>query len=124
MTNNNNAIAEGTKITLPAGTVKVYTAQYFQLPEVPTEYAFDDYVNIDDVDFKSNCIIYPTISEDIVFIETTEEIKSVDVINIQGQKVISEGNVNSINVSSLPSGLYMVIVNFNETQEAYKIYRK
>ncbi len=124
LTNNNNAIAEGTKITLPAGTVKVYTAQYFQLPEVPTEYAFDDYVNIDDVDFKSNCVIYPTISEDIVFIETTEEIKSVDVINIQGQKVISEGNVNSINVSSLPSGLYMVIVNFNETQEAYKIYRK
>lgn len=124
LANNQNAIKEGTTITLPAGTVKVYTAQYFQLPEVPTEYAFDDYVSIDNVDFKSNCVIYPTISEDIVFIEATEDIKSVEIINIQGQKVISEGNVNSINVSSLPSGLYMVIVNFDETQEAYKIYRK
>jgi hypothetical protein len=59
-----------------------------------------------------------------VFIETTENVKSVEVINIQGQKMISEGNVNTINVSSLPQGLYMVIVNFDNTQEAYKIYRK
>ena len=109
---------------MKAGEVKVYTAQYFQLPEVPTKYAFDDYVNIEDVEFKSNCVIYPTISEDIVFIETTEEIKAVDVINVQGQKVMTKGNTNSINVSSLPQGLYMIIVSFDNTQEAYKIYRK
>ena len=117
-------MAAGTKITLPAGQVKVYTAQFFQLPEVPTQYSFDDYVNIEDVKFKSNCVIYPTISDDIIFIETTEDIKSVEVINIQGQKVISEGSVETINVSSLPQGLYMVIINFEDTQEAYKIYRK
>ncbi len=124
LTNNPNAVKAGTKITLPAGTVKVYTAQYFQLPEVPTEYKFDDYVNIENIEFNSNCVIYPTISEDVVFIETSEDIKSVEVINIQGQKVISEAGVSSINVSSLPQGLYMVIVNFNNTQEAHKIYRK
>jgi hypothetical protein len=59
-----------------------------------------------------------------VFIETTEEIKAVDVINVQGQKVMTKGNTNSINVSSLPQGLYMIIVSFDNTQEAYKIYRK
>ena len=124
LANDPNTIKAGTKLTLPAGTVKVYTAQYHQLPEVPTEYEFDDYVDVDNVEFKSNCIIYPTIAEDIVFIETTEDIKSVEVINIQGQKVISEGKINSINVSSLPTGLYLIIVNFDNTQEAYKIYRK
>ena len=124
LANDPNTIKAGTKLTLPAGTVKVYTAQYHQLPEVPTEYAFDDYVDVDNVEFKSNCIIYPTIAEDIVFIETTEDIKSVEVVNIQGQKVISEGKINSINVSSLPTGLYLIIVNFDNTQEAYKIYRK
>ena len=124
LANNPNGMAAGTKITLPAGQVKVYTAQFFQLPEVPTQYSFDDYVNVEDVKFKSNCVIYPTISDDIVFIETTEDIKSVEVINVQGQKVISEGSVESINVSSLPQGLYMVIINFEDTQEAYKIYRK
>ena len=47
LANNQNPIKEGTTITLPAGTVRVYTAQYFQLPEIPIRYEFDDYVNID-----------------------------------------------------------------------------
>ena len=120
------SIAEGTKITLKAGEVKVYTAQYFQLPEVPTKYDFGTKTetNIENVDSRSICNIYPTIAKNIVFIETTETIKSVEVINVQGQKVISEGNVKSINISSLPQGLYMIIITLNETQEAYKIYRK
>ena len=124
LANNKNSMKAGKKITLPAGAVKVYTAQYFQLPEVPTKYAFDDYVDVENVEFESKCTVYPTIAEDIVFIETTEDIKSVEVINLHGQKVIAEGEVNTINVASLPAGLYMVIVNFNDTQEAYKIYRK
>ena len=124
LANDKNAMKAGKKITLPAGTVKVYTAQYFQLPEVPTTYAFDDYVDVENIESASKCIVYPTVAEDIIFIETTENVKSVEVINIQGQKMISEGNVNTINVSSLPQGLYMVIVNFDNTQEAYKIYRK
>lgn len=124
LTNDTKGVSTGTKITLPEGSVKVYTAKYHQLPEVPTEYTFDDWVKLEDTEFKSNCVIYPTISEDIVFIETSEDVKSVEVINIQGQKVISKENVKSINVSSLPQGLYIVIVNFNNTQEAYKIYRK
>ena len=124
LANNPNALPAESKITLNAGEVKVYTAQYFQLPEVPTKYVFDDYVNIEDVEFKSNCVIYPTISEDIVFIEASEEIQSVEVINIQGQKMMTENSVNTINISSLPQGVYMVIINFNNTQEAHKIYRK
>jgi hypothetical protein len=59
-----------------------------------------------------------------VFIEASEEIQSVEVINIQGQKMMTENSVNTINISSLPQGLYMVIINFNNTQEAHKIYRK
>lgn len=119
-----NGISEGTKLVLPEGKVKVFTAQYHKLPEVPTEYAFDDWVDVDDVEYKSNCIIYPTISEDIIFIETTEHIQSVEIINIQGQKVISDTNVTSINISSLPQGMYLIIINMGTTQEAYKIYRK
>jgi hypothetical protein len=124
LANNPNALASGTKVTLKAGEVKVYTAQYFQLPEVPTKYVFDDYVNIEDVEFKSSCVIYPTISEDIVFIEIQEDIKSVELINLQGQKVMTTGSTNSINISALPQGLYMIIINLNNTQEAHKIYRK
>ncbi len=125
LANNSNAMKAGTKVTMKPGEVKVYTAQYFQLPEVPTEYDFISNTNIENIEYnKPNCTIYPTITENVIYIESSEEINSVEVINVQGQKLISLGNVNSINVSSLPQGLYMVIVNFDDSQEAYKIYRK
>ena len=124
LANNSNSMKAGTKVTMKPGEVKVYTAQYFQLPEVPTEYIFEDNVGFENIEIESNCVVYPTISEDIIFIETSENINSVEVINIQSQKVITQGNVNSINISSLPQGLYMIIVNFDNTQEAHKIYRK
>jgi hypothetical protein len=124
LANSTEMLIEGKKVTLKPGEVKVYTAQHFQLPEVPSEYVFGEWTDVENIEFKTNCTIYPTIAEDVVFIETSEDIKSVEVINIQGQKVISEAGVTSINVSSLPQGLYMVIVNCGNTQEAHKIYRK
>ena len=124
LTNDNNAIKEGTKVTLKAGEVKVYTAQYIQLPEVPSEYVFAEWTDIENNKFTPNCVIYPTITDDIIFIETQENIKSVEIINMHGQKVISKDNVNTINVSPLPQGIYMVIINTDNNQEAHKFYRK
>jgi hypothetical protein len=46
LANNSNSTAEGTKVTLKAGEVKVYTAQYFQLPEVPSEYIFGEWTDV------------------------------------------------------------------------------
>ena len=63
-------------------------------------------------------------AHNFIHIETSDEIQTVEVVNIHGQKVISKGNVNTINVSSLPQGLYMVVINFKNKQEAHKIYRK
>ena len=124
LANNSNAMKSGTKVTMKPGEIKVYTAQYFQLPEVPTKYIFDDYVGFENIESETNCVVYPTISDNIIHIETSDEIQTVEVVNIHGQKVISKGNVNTINVSSLPQGLYMVVINFKNKQEAHKIYRK
>jgi hypothetical protein len=124
LANNSNAMKSETKVTINPGEIKVYTAQYFQLPEVPTKYIFDDYVGFENIESENNCVVYPTISDNIIHIETSDEIQTIEVVNIQGQKVISEGNVNTINVSSLSQGLYMVIINFENRQEAHKFYRK
>ena len=61
--------------------------------------------------------------EVLTFIEKNQDNK-ITQRDISKNCRISLGNVNSINVSSLPQGLYMVIVNFDDSQEAYKIYRK
>ena len=44
---------------------------------------------------------------DILNIETTLELKSIEIFNIQGQKVL-ESNQKQINVSNLSNGMYMV----------------
>jgi hypothetical protein len=61
-------------------------------------------------DFSQNNLevaLYPNPVNDVLNIETTLELKSVEIYNLQGQKVLSS-NQKAINVSALTSGMYMV----------------
>jgi hypothetical protein len=61
-------------------------------------------------DFSQNNLevkLYPNPANDILNIETTLELKSIEIFNIQGQKVL-ESNQKQINVSNLSNGMYMV----------------
>ena len=51
--------------------------------------------------------LYPNPVNDILNIDTKEEILSVEVFALQGQKVMSSKE-NKINVSELPAGIYLV----------------
>ncbi|MQP53804.1 T9SS type A sorting domain-containing protein, partial [Flavobacterium sp. LMO9] len=60
--------------------------------------------------FNSNNLevaLYPNPVHNILNIETALELKSVEIYNIQGQKVLSS-NQKQINVSDLAAGMYMV----------------
>ena len=126
LADDHNAIAQDSEIgiILKAGEVKVYTAQYLQLPDVPSSYFFAEWTDIEDIELRNNSIIYPTVARDVVHIESTEEVKSVEVINTKGQRVITANGANAINVSALPQGIYMVVINYANTQEAHKIVKK
>lgn len=52
--------------------------------------------------------IYPNPANSMLNIQSSTQIQSVELFNIQGQLVIKEGNVNQINVSSLTNGVYMI----------------
>ncbi|MQP23481.1 T9SS type A sorting domain-containing protein, partial [Flavobacterium sp. LMO8] len=61
-------------------------------------------------DFSQNNLevaLYPNPVNDILNIETALELQSVEIYNIQGQKVLSS-NQKQINVSDLAAGMYMV----------------
>lgn len=61
-------------------------------------------------DFSQNNLevaLYPNPVNDVLNIETTLELKSVEIYNLQGQKVLSSSQ-KAINVSALTSGMYMV----------------
>lgn len=63
-------------------------------------------------DFNVNNLkfnLYPNPTSDILNIESENELKSVEIYSLQGQKVMSSKN-NVINISDLASGLYLVQV--------------
>lgn len=73
-------------------------------------------------DFSQNNLevaLYPNPAKDMLNIETTLEVQSVEIFNIQGQKVL-ETNQNQINVSNLSSGMYMVKIQDIENNVATK----
>lgn len=73
-------------------------------------------------DFNQNnlaVLLYPNPANDILNIDTTLELKSIEIYNIQGQKVL-ESNQKQINVSNLTSGIYMVKVQDAENKIATK----
>jgi hypothetical protein len=63
--------------------------------------------------------IYPNPAQDILNIESENEVKSVEIYSIQGQKVLSVSS-KVINISDLTSGLYLVQVTDIENITAAK----
>ena len=50
------------------------------------------------------------LADDVISVAAASEIKSVELINIQGVKVATAGAANTIDVSELPQGVYVVKV--------------
>ena len=63
--------------------------------------------------------LYPNPVNDVLNIETALELQSVEIYNIQGQKVLSS-NQKEINVSDLASGMYMVRIQDTDNNIATK----
>lgn len=56
---------------------------------------------------KLNFILYPNPATDYFTIEMENEVKSVEIYSLQGQKVVASAS-KSINVSDLSSGIYLI----------------
>lgn len=70
--------------------------------------------------FENNTIkLHPNPVRDILSVETTLEIQSVEIYSIQGQKVLSSKQ-NQINLENLPSGIYTVKITDNNDKVAVK----
>lgn len=70
--------------------------------------------------------VYPNPVKDVLNIESSEnEITSVSVRNMLGQELISsEGKVSQLNVSSLASGVYLVVIKSGDKIAIKKIVKK
>ena len=67
--------------------------------------------------------LYPNPANDVLNIEMTNEVKSIEIYNIQGQKVKSS-NQKQINVADLAAGMYMIRIQDADNAIATKKFVK
>ncbi len=119
-----NAQNAGTSLQLAPGDVKIYTASYTELPEVPEQYIYDDFVGTETTEMLPQVMLYPTITKGFVNIETTSTIDAVNVYSINGQQMPCGYRNGQIDLTPLPAGLYLIVVNTPTKQIAYKVVKE
>ncbi len=86
----------------------------------PTVYSFTtSNLGINEVKKELNASIFPNPVKDILNIQFDGKLKSVEIYNTQGQKLITSAQ-KQINISSLSSGVYLIRVEDNENRTTTK----
>lgn len=125
LANGSTAMNAGTSVTLQPGDLKIYTAARQTLPTVPNSYSSFPTGGIDIVRNNTvECNVYPTIATDFISIDSAEDIQDVYVVNMKGYTYPRTLMNNSIRVSDLEQGQYLLIVTFAKEQQAYRFVKK
>lgn len=69
--------------------------------------------------YKNSVTLFPNPVCDLLTVESASEIKSVEIYNLQGQKITS-ANQKQINVSDLSNRIYLVKIQDNENSISIK----
>ncbi|WP_225035727.1 T9SS type A sorting domain-containing protein [Winogradskyella sp. SM1960] len=87
-------------------------------------YEYNSTLGLDDEVFVSRVKLYPNPGSDKLFIKTTEQVAQLSIYNINGQLVKQAYKVtNGVDVSQLPTGLYMVQIKTNNNTITQKFIK-
>jgi len=111
-------------ISLEPGELRIYTSTQETLPTVPTTFSYDDYVGLTPANAATRNFVYPTITDQTIHISSEEQPQYVQVYSLRGDLVKLARHTTELNVSDLKSGMYLMVVTFGKTQEAFKFIRK
>jgi len=75
--------------------------------------------------YDSDCTVYPTATNGLVYVSSTNLVQNVQVYNMQGMVVLSNSNINSkeIDLSKMMNGLYIMEVTTLQGKSRYKIIK-
>ena len=111
----NASSSENTKVIATNGsnaTSKNWKVQYYESDTDITGFTGTHQcgggTDIDDTKNNPSLIIYPNPVKDILHISSDKPIHSIRIYNMYGTEVLQTVATNCINVSHLPSGIYMV----------------
>lgn len=77
-------------------------------------------------EYETEFNVYPNPANDILFIETTEDVKGVSIYNIVGIPVYSEYNFsdNSVNVTDFAEGVYFISIRTDKGEVVKRFIKK
>ena len=111
----NASSSENTKAIATNGsnaTSKNWKVQYYESDTDITDFTGTHQcgggTDIDDTKNNPSLIIYPNPVKDIIHISSDKPIHSIRIYNMYGTEVLQTVDTNCINVSHLPTGIYMV----------------
>lgn len=88
-------------------------------------YEYDSTLSVDAVSLSTNSIkLYPNPATDVVNIKTNQTIENVSVFNVNGQKVLEIANQSQINISNIPTGMYFLNINTNQSNQTIKFLKQ
>ncbi|MGL5234472.1 MAG: S8/S53 family peptidase [Empedobacter falsenii] len=80
-------------------------------------------LNTDELAVDKSISVYPTLAKDIVNVQTTEKITVVDIFDMTGEKVLSSDK-KQINISNLPTGVYIINIKTDKQSISKKIVKQ
>jgi len=88
--------------------------KYCVLPVYPFECTFEEKcfeisINVSIVDYKNHILIYPNPATHVINI-TGDRVSTVRMYNNIGQLILTQHNTNTINVSALQNGIYLLTI--------------
>jgi hypothetical protein len=98
---------------------------YYRLKQMDFDgqYEYSKIVSVNIHNLASFIEIYPVPANDYVFIKSSADIISVEVFDFAGRKLMSEIGTKEINLSSLTSGAYLLLVNTTSGTETLKLMK-
>ena len=102
----------GTFMPLHNGSYTVFVTDSNGCTALSANYVISN-LAVQNINAPANVRIYPNPATSIIYIETVRAI-SVTILSMDGRVAISAGNSKQINISSLASGIYMVVVRSTE----------
>lgn len=85
--------------------------------------------NIENIDIKGNLSLYPVPATDRLYVDSEDKmIQSISIRSIIGTVIDNYEGLNSdhfeININNITSGLYLLIVDYNDQTQEYKTFIK
>jgi hypothetical protein len=84
-----------------------------------------EYLRLNDVT-AHNFLIHPNPASDVIYLETRNNIakEKMTIYNLQGRQLMTfSGEPERINIESLSSGVYFLVINTSEGAEKYKLIK-